>query len=1699
MERYTVKKTLGEGGFGKALLAERIADGELVVIKTINVHGDRKELEEAKREAKFLESLDHRNIVQYVEDFMHKGDFCIVMEHACGGDLHQKIRKRRKQRKPLSEKEIMHVFVQICEALKECHSRNILHRDLKSQNIFLDIDRETKGIVVKLGDFGIARSLSSTRALARTQIGTPFYLSPEICNDKAYNHKTDIWALGCLLYEMCALKVPFEARDMPGLIRKIIYGRQPALTGNWSRGIKNLIAILLRKDPKRRPTIDAVLTSAIVRKYKQQVEEKRATMSAAQMKAALGSGGSSRESDVDLRRHAAQNQRDRDAARGQPQRSSADDAARRQRIREREQAALDAHQRKREIAEANRKMRDQQRQEQRAAWGGPANGNGGNGSGDPGTPEQIRKERDAQAKATEAIKAKWAAERKAFIEGGGHPQQQQHQQQQQRQQDTSYTAAQQHDERPLTAKERREQQHLEMLKQARIQAFQDRQRIAAAHGRGGGHYTPPSDVPSSHHQQAPIHRAPSFGSDGDLQQPSVGERQMSAKEKREFDKLELLKQARIAAFQDRMRMAEKHRRGGQAAQHHRRMSDNLQRQDQERQRQEQERQRQEREAQERFERDQYEQRQQQAYEQQAYERQQYERQLYERQQQQQQQQQQAYERQQYELQQRRLQNEHFGGQPPNPSFEREEDPGLPAAAPRTAEEEKLELLRQARIQAFQDRQRMAAKHGNGRNAQQPQSSASESHHHRQQQPEVQQQVQQPPISRQQSKEEQHLEMLKQARIAAFEERKRLREQFQGGGRGVSRTNPDAPASAAPAQGRNGSAPISRQSSQSSAGDAEADRLEVLRRARIEAFEERQRLEARFRAARGGGTGEHSDVAQNPQAPPIPRAVVEDERPLPAQRRASHDQASAHMSPEERKMEALRQARIEAFEERKRLQARYGKNDGATAASSHAEKASAPGPSVAADERPLPTQHARAPGNPQGVDENPASQPNLDGMSAEERKVELLRRARIEAFEERKRLRARYGGSQGRGGAQPQDPSDQRPLPAQKRNPADERPLPTQRRDPANERPLPTHRNNVADERPLPTQQKGSVDTGSLSPEEQQMEALRRARIEAFEERKRLQARYGGNRAGNSGGNNSTDDAVKRSTPNLPAPTVSDERPLPTLQKERPRTAAAADSDSLTPQERQMEALRQARIEAFEERKRLQQKFKGQSLAQKGGDSHPTNLGRTQPSSPTGNSAADGRHEEAQTSSQPQSASFAPENETPHEKQLRLLKEARIAAFQERQKLARKYGKKDSAAGGSGESNDSSSPAAAAAAAAAVAAAAAAAANDDVLDTEGEMTAKQRARQVARQKAFALARQKRAEKEARRKAQLSAAPTNAKPTNLQATRRSPTASANLGATQPSQDSASNNSTSEVSGDLGATQPSQNSSVNPDLGATRKSPDTAAVEADGDGDEELTFEVHTFADDTAEAEPDASKIEGTSSPSKVPVLALSAGIAAQEEPEQTGDNSFSAGNIDEDLDIRQGDVDEIPGTPFENDGDEEEDEDNWLLEEDESGPEEEPLGDDAGDDSDATVEAADDVGSDDDFNDGDDSDATAPAQNSDVEPVDGALAEAQKLLEDTDILLNRTSRATPEKKQGSSQGAVADLGSTMSFAFTSPPPAVISTDSKTVDELREYLEKHVGTRALLKFYRLSRKSGMDAAAAKAMSSASGVEDMTAEMKQ
>ena len=139
-------------------------------------------------------------------------------------------------------------------AIKHIHDRKILHRDLKTQNIFM-----TQSGQIKIGDFGIARVLQHTYDCAQTAIGTPYYLSPEICQEKPYNQKSDIWSLGCILYEMVTLRHAFDANSMKGLVLKILRGNYPAIPSTYSDDLKGIIADMLIKEPQKRPSMRKIL------------------------------------------------------------------------------------------------------------------------------------------------------------------------------------------------------------------------------------------------------------------------------------------------------------------------------------------------------------------------------------------------------------------------------------------------------------------------------------------------------------------------------------------------------------------------------------------------------------------------------------------------------------------------------------------------------------------------------------------------------------------------------------------------------------------------------------------------------------------------------------------------------------------------------------------------------------------------------------------------------------------------------------------------------------------------------------------------------------------------------------------------------------------------------------------------------------------------------------------------------------------------------------------------------------------------------------------------------------------------------------------------------------------------------------------------------------------------------------------------
>uniref|UniRef100_H0W946 non-specific serine/threonine protein kinase n=1 Tax=Cavia porcellus TaxID=10141 RepID=H0W946_CAVPO len=260
MEKYVRLQKIGQGSFGKAILVKSTEDGRQYVIKEINISRmSSKEREESRREVAVLANMKHPNIVQYKESFEENGSLYIVMDYCEGGDLFKRINAQKGIL--FQEDQILDWFVQICLALKHVHDRKILHRDIKSQNIFL-----TKDGTVQLGDFGIARVLNSTVELARTCIGTPYYLSPEICENKPYNNKSDIWALGCVLYEMCTLKHAFEAGNMKNLVLKIISGSFPPVSFHYSYDLRSLLSQLFKRNPRDRPSVNSILEKSFIAK-----------------------------------------------------------------------------------------------------------------------------------------------------------------------------------------------------------------------------------------------------------------------------------------------------------------------------------------------------------------------------------------------------------------------------------------------------------------------------------------------------------------------------------------------------------------------------------------------------------------------------------------------------------------------------------------------------------------------------------------------------------------------------------------------------------------------------------------------------------------------------------------------------------------------------------------------------------------------------------------------------------------------------------------------------------------------------------------------------------------------------------------------------------------------------------------------------------------------------------------------------------------------------------------------------------------------------------------------------------------------------------------------------------------------------------------------------------------------------------------
>ncbi|XP_011914852.1 PREDICTED: serine/threonine-protein kinase Nek4 isoform X3 [Cercocebus atys] len=258
---YCYLRVVGKGSYGEVTLVKHRQDGKQYVIKKLNLqNASSRERRAAEQEAQLLSQLKHPNIVTYKESW-EGGDglLYIVMGFCEGGDLYRKLKEQKGQLLP--ENQVVEWFVQIAMALQYLHEKHILHRDLKTQNVFL-----TRTNIIKVGDLGIARVLENHCDMASTLIGTPYYMSPELFSNKPYNYKSDVWALGCCVYEMATLKHAFNAKDMNSLVYRIIEGKLPPMPRDYSPELAELIRTMLSKRPEERPSVRSILRQPYIKR-----------------------------------------------------------------------------------------------------------------------------------------------------------------------------------------------------------------------------------------------------------------------------------------------------------------------------------------------------------------------------------------------------------------------------------------------------------------------------------------------------------------------------------------------------------------------------------------------------------------------------------------------------------------------------------------------------------------------------------------------------------------------------------------------------------------------------------------------------------------------------------------------------------------------------------------------------------------------------------------------------------------------------------------------------------------------------------------------------------------------------------------------------------------------------------------------------------------------------------------------------------------------------------------------------------------------------------------------------------------------------------------------------------------------------------------------------------------------------------------
>lgn len=219
---------------------------------------DPKQRDKCLKEVSLLESLKHPNIINYLDSFIEENELLIAIEWAEKGDLKRLIKKAQADELPIEELKIWEYMFQIASALKHMQEKRIMHRDLKPANIFITADG-----TLKLGDLGLGRYLSSQTIEAFSRVGTPLYMSPEVLKGSGYDWKSDVWSLGCVVYELACLRSPFRKDDtkmsLYDLFQTISKGEFVPIGEKYSEELRTIVNSMIQVNPEKRLDIDQVV------------------------------------------------------------------------------------------------------------------------------------------------------------------------------------------------------------------------------------------------------------------------------------------------------------------------------------------------------------------------------------------------------------------------------------------------------------------------------------------------------------------------------------------------------------------------------------------------------------------------------------------------------------------------------------------------------------------------------------------------------------------------------------------------------------------------------------------------------------------------------------------------------------------------------------------------------------------------------------------------------------------------------------------------------------------------------------------------------------------------------------------------------------------------------------------------------------------------------------------------------------------------------------------------------------------------------------------------------------------------------------------------------------------------------------------------------------------------------------------------